>query len=226
MHMSTLPTHPRTGLAAVGWRKPRRHHGEVDVQPIWPIAGAEDEPDPETGIDSADPKDSGPETGEVSLEDLAAEVRSLGLSPAQIQARLKASRQWEDRAKGKLPLDLKRLREKAEKYDELVESQKSDLEKASEKALTAEQERDAAKAEALRYRIAAKNHISDEDADLFLTGSDEDTLNKQAERYVALQGTKQTSGPVVPRSGTGDGTPNSGSVSAGRDMYKPRAKKE
>jgi hypothetical protein len=44
-----------------------------------------------------------------------------------------------------------------------------------------------AKAEALRFRVAAANGISQEDADIFLTGTDEDSLKRQAERLVALR---------------------------------------
>ncbi|MFI7608792.1 hypothetical protein ACIBTV_27280 [Micromonospora sp. NPDC049366] len=36
MHIS-LPIHARTGLAAIGWRKPRV--GETGPQPIWPVMG-------------------------------------------------------------------------------------------------------------------------------------------------------------------------------------------
>lgn len=39
--------------------------------------------------------------------------------------------------------------------------------------------------DALASKIAAKHKISSEDADLFLTGADEDTLNAQAERLAA-----------------------------------------
>ena len=60
-----------------------------------------------------------------------------------------------------------------------------------------------AEAEALKWRIAAKHGISDEDADLFLTGSDEDTLTRQAERFKELA-SKPTKGTVVP----GVGNPN------------------
>jgi hypothetical protein len=57
MHDSTLPRHPRTGLTAIGWRKPRR--GEVGPQPIWPILGGapgddEDDPDEADGTGSGD----------------------------------------------------------------------------------------------------------------------------------------------------------------------------
>ena len=39
MHARTLPRHARTGLLAVGWRKPRP--GETGPQPIYPISGGD-----------------------------------------------------------------------------------------------------------------------------------------------------------------------------------------
>jgi len=54
-----------------------------------------------------------------------------------------------------------------------------------------------AEAEALRWRIAAKHGISDEDAELFLTGADEDTLSRQAERFQVLSA-KTPKGTHVP----------------------------
>lgn len=55
MTETILPIHPRTGLRAVGWRKARP--GEDGEQPIWPIAGASDDPeeDPE-GEPEGDPE--------------------------------------------------------------------------------------------------------------------------------------------------------------------------
>jgi hypothetical protein len=63
-----LPTHPLTGLVAVGWRKARPHYGESSPQPIWPIAGGapeddetDDEADDEAGEGASgeDEDDSG-----------------------------------------------------------------------------------------------------------------------------------------------------------------------
>jgi hypothetical protein len=54
----------------------------------------------------------------------------------------------------------------------------------------------------LRWRIAAKHGITDEDAELFLTGTDADTLNKQAARLTARESDRKKNGNVVPREGT------------------------
>ena len=53
----------------------------------------------------------------------------------------------------------------------------------------------------LAARIAAKHGIPPEDADLFLTGSDEATLTAQAERLAAREGEKRKQGNYVPNEG-------------------------
>ena len=87
------------------------------------------------------------------------------------------------------------------KLDELEKANQTELEKATNRATAAEQERDTAKAEMLRYRIAAKYGVSDEDTELFLTGTDEDTLTKQAERLSDRESERKKQGNHVPREG-------------------------
>lgn len=71
------------------------------------------------------------------------------------------------------------------KLDELEAAKLSESERDRKDAEAARAEATEAKAEALRWRIAARHSVSDEDAELFLTGSDEETLTKQAERLSA-----------------------------------------
>lgn len=68
--------------------------------------------------------------------------------------------------------------------DDINAANLSDIEKAQKAAKDAQDAAAKATAEALRLRVAAKHGISDEDADLFLTGSDTETLEKQAARLV------------------------------------------
>lgn len=94
----------------------------------------------------------------------------------------------------------------AEKLSELEKAQK-----AAKDAVDAVQAKDAeiakATADALRWRIAARNGITDEDAELFLTGSDEDTLTRQAERLA--ERAPSSKGTVVPSAGKQPGEPPS-----------------
>lgn len=105
---------------------------------------------------------------------------------AERDARKEAERQIKD-----LKEQLKAVKPAADRLKELEDQQKSDLEKANEKLAELEARAAKAQTEALRYRIATKHGISDEDADIFLTGSDEESISKQAERLVALQGERQ-----------------------------------
>jgi hypothetical protein len=94
--------------------------------------------------------------------------------------------------------------------DDIAAANLSDLEKAQKAATDAQA--DAAKAthEAMCLRIAAKHGISDEDADLFLTGSDQETLEKQAAALVARTSTGTTPGPRPDLSQGSKGTPATG----------------
>lgn len=69
--------------------------------------------------------------------------------------------------------------------DDIAAANLSDLEKAQKAAADAQAQAATSAMEALRLRVAAKHGISDEDADLFLTGSDMETVEKQATALVA-----------------------------------------
>ena len=103
------------------------------------------------------------------------------------------------------------LKAKAAKLSEIEESNKSEIEKAQEKASQAEAE--LAKmpekvADSLRNHLITIHEISDEDAELFLTASDPDVLLKQAERLVDRGNHPPKTGLHVPREG-GNGGGNS-----------------
>ncbi|MFD0078226.1 hypothetical protein ACFVIY_37995 [Streptomyces sp. NPDC127166] len=52
MPARTLPRHPRTGLQAVMWRKPRPGEDPTELYPVWPIlGGAPDDGDDDTDED-------------------------------------------------------------------------------------------------------------------------------------------------------------------------------
>ena len=97
--------------------------------------------------------------------------------------------------------------------DALNAEKMSDLEKAQAAAKAAADEAAAAKTEALRFRLAAKHGISDDDAALFLTASDEAAMRQQAERLAAR--TAQDSAPRNPKPDPtqgGQGAPATGTT--------------
>jgi hypothetical protein len=113
-----------------------------------------------------------------------------------------------DRERGKYA-DYKDLKAKASRLDEIEAANKSELDKASELATKHGAERDDARAEATRLRVAVEHGIGLEDADLFLTGRDEETLRAQAKRLVDREADRKKKNNVVPKEGaTPNATPN------------------
>jgi colicin import membrane protein len=68
------------------------------------------------------------------------------------------------------------------KLDKIEAANMSDLERAQKEAADAKAEAAKASVDVLRFRVAAQHGISEEDAELFLTGTDAETLTKQATR--------------------------------------------
>lgn len=120
-----------------------------------------------------------PENGEPTTESDTSEDEKVALEDAGKKA-LTAER----RARAAAEKQAKELRAR---LDAIEAENLSDKEKAIRSAEAAMAEAVAAKAEAMRWRFAAKHGISDEDAELFLTGGDEETLTRQAERVAALR---------------------------------------
>lgn len=113
-----------------------------------------------------------------------------------------------DRERAKFK-DYNDLKAKADMLDQIEQANLSELDKAKSQITSAESERDKAKAESLRLRIAVTHGISLEDADLFLTGTDEETLTAQAKRLsdrVAEQANaeaeRKKKHPIVSKEGT------------------------
>lgn len=115
---------------------------------------------------------------------------------------------------GKKALDAERRRANAAdkalkalqlKLDEIEAEKLSKEDRAAKERDQAILDRDQARAEALRFRVASKFQISDEDADLFLTGSDEETLTRQAQRLA--ERIKSSEGLYVPAEGHHPGAP-------------------
>ncbi len=124
-------------------------------------------------------------------------------SPAQETDWKAEARKWEARAKENT--------EAAKRLQEIEDAQKSEAEKAAERMAQLEKDAATARSEALRLKVAIKHGISDEDADLFLTGSDEETLTKQAERLAARY--EDAGKPRQPKPDRNQGRQSGGSTS-------------
>lgn len=132
-----------------------------------------------------------PEEAETTEEQLEPEQQG----EPQLEDAGKKALTAERRARAAAEKELKALKSRIEEF----EAEKlSKEEKAAKEAAEAKAEADEARREALRWRIAAKHGISDEDAELFLTGSDEETLTRQAERLLERAPATGKGGSPIP----------------------------
>lgn len=95
-----------------------------------------------------------------------------------------------DESKNAVLADLQKEREQRKalqaQLDEIAKSKLTDQERAETERDEAKAAAAAAKTEALRWKIAAKHGISDSDAELFLHGTDEESLTATAVRLAEL----------------------------------------
>jgi len=146
--------------------------------------------------DTAEQPESEAQQGEPTEDqgsEKQAKPESITMTPAKLEERL-------ERERAKFS-DYEDLKAKAQKFDELEEANKSELQRAQDQIASIEQERDTALRDALRFKVATRYGVSDEDADLFLTGTDEDTLVKQAERLSQRNDLQLKQGNHVPDEG-------------------------
>lgn len=95
---------------------------------------------------------------------------------------------------------VKREREKFSDYDDL-KAKASEKATAEERLTDLEKQLEQAQRETLRRRVQAAHGIADEDADLFLSGDDEETLTAQAERLAARESERKKRSNHVPTEG-------------------------
>lgn len=95
-------------------------------------------------------------------------------------------------------------------YDDL-KAKAEGAKTADERIAELEKSIESANREALRRRVQAAHGISDEDADLFLTGTDEGALTAQAKRLADRESERKKGNNVSPREGnnpkSGNGDP-------------------
>ncbi|GAB3292991.1 hypothetical protein [Pseudoclavibacter terrae] len=129
-------------------------------------------------------------------------------APAQDTDWKAEARKWESRAKENS--------DAATKLAEIEDANKTEMQRATERAEAAERERDATKAEAERLRVFAKHSIPEEYQDLVLGTGEQ--LEANAERIASLiQPT--IPGPVIQTEGTQPNT-SAGPSDWLRDQFK------
>ncbi|WP_399142171.1 hypothetical protein Q3A86_32750 [Streptomyces sp. NBUA17] len=151
MRKSTLPRHARTGLLAVGWRKPRP--GEDGMQPIYPILGGADDDDDgdDDADDDQDDADDKPGKGKSDKDD-----DGDGTDWKAEAEKWKAqSRKHEERAKANAAAAKERDRLRREGMPE----QERKIEEAVAKALGEERSKNGAKLARQAFLAAAKGVI-------------------------------------------------------------------
>lgn len=112
---------------------------------------------------------------------------------------------------------LKEYKAKASRLDEIEEAQKSEAEKVADRLAKADAEVAGIPSrvcEALRTHLIAIHEIAEEDAELFLTATDPETLLKQADRLVGQSGKRKN---IVPREGR---TPNPAQIDPTREFLR------
>lgn len=155
--MSILPTHPRTGLTALGWRR--------NGDPIWPVMGAAPDDDDDTDDQQGDDSGDGDQQGDDDGDDEGAD--QLG----------DAGKKALDRMKQRLRDETKRRKaaEAKASADKKPDGDKPDLDEVRKQA------REEAAAEALKDRVldkieakARKFADSEDAAAILLRGRDVD----------------------------------------------------
>ena len=95
------------------------------------------------------------------------------------------ARKWEKRAKDNFA-QVNELKPLADQFRSLEEASKSELQRQTEALEAANRDRDNARAEALRFRVAAEHGIGKDDLDLLGSG-DEEQLTARAARVAELR---------------------------------------
>ncbi|MBI3226622.1 MAG: hypothetical protein HYZ39_16370 [Mycolicibacterium cosmeticum] len=161
--------------------------------PIWPVMGGNGEGGGEGGA-AAGGTDDGPETGTKTDDGQTKPPETMEFWRDQ-------AREQEKRAKSNAAA--------AKKLAELEESQKTQAQKDADRVKAAEDEVanvPAKVAEALKTHLVALHKIDAEEAELFLTATDPDQLQKQVAALIAKSGKRKNSN-YVPNEGKTTTTP-------------------
>jgi len=126
-----------------------------------------------------------PVTGSDDIADLQSLLTEMKLAPGQVKERLAASRKWEDRVKEKDPW-IRELKDKAKQFDDLEESQKTELQKAADRATAAEAKYAEMESRTMRAEVAAAKGIPA----ALLSGTTQEELEASADALLAFRGEK------------------------------------
>ena len=125
-------------------------------------------------------------------------------APAETEATEKKSTETVEFWKQKAREQEKRAKENSKAAEQLaaIESaNQTEAEKAAARIKELEAEAGTARLEALRFKVASKHGIDGERAELLLTGSDEETMTRQAEALTQESDNRKKNGNRVPREG-------------------------
>jgi len=132
--------------------------------------------------------------------------------PAKTEVDWKAkAREWENRAKAN--------KTAADELASLKAAQMTEQERLTAQLQEATSAAETARAEALRLRIAVQYKVSDEDAELYLTGADEATLIRRAEGLASRENDRRKGGNHVAREGTTQTTPENEKRQFAGDLF-------
>ena len=140
-------------------------------------------------------------TAETTATDAPADKESTEQKPTEtVEFWKQKAREQEKRAKENSKA--------AERLAAIEEANKTDAEKAAAKIAELEADAASARVEALRFKVASEYGIDGERAELLLTGSDEETMTKQAKALQLESDQRKKQGNRVPSEGTNPPRPN------------------
>lgn len=123
--------------------------------------------------------------------------------------------------------DVEELKPKAAKLQEYEDTDKTEAQKAADRAAAAEQRAADAEVKAARLTAAVKHGLTEEDLELLGTSGTPEEIEQRAEKLAARLATTASSAPSPPasrRQGGGGAAPKP-TVAAGRDLYASRHNK-
>jgi hypothetical protein len=156
-------------------------------------------------------------TDETTVETTSEETSEGTDLVAELEKWKALSRKNEDRAKANA--------DKAKKFDEIEEANKSEIEKATSRAEEAEKEVSAAKKDLALERVARKHNLSDEDVAL-LALIPADQIEAQAEVLAKRSDPKSGSTGASAAGKVGDQIPPKGEQITSRDQLKSMSASE